>query len=464
MSNKFLTLVQGAFVLSAWAVSTEATAQASMVSIPEYNAKICCSVCPRAEDPSAYVSEYMRGYRTVVEGKDGWLFRTEAELQWFEANDPDLWLSLKRFIDALKARGTTVLMFPQPPRGLVESAMLPPETRAKFDFVELQRRYSELVSNLKNAGAIVADGSVFSNDQGPQYFYKRDGHWVSAGSKRAAQMIATQIRDAGFTFTPKDFKTLQTGLTASRGTMTQVVDTLCGIRYPVEYGPAYQTKAPATDDLFSDASAPEVALVGTSFSATPAYNFIGFLRETLGTDLYQAAKAGGGFDGAMSEYLVSDLYQQSPPKFIIWEFPYQQIQRTTTTVMRRLLPLVGNGCASKQPLIKGSTKLGANTELVEAVVNGNGSFVTVPAQNLWFDFQFSDPNIREIQAEVWYADGRFQTINSQYNAYTNMNGRFVLETNYLPDTESQSIVSVRIKSNTPTPPSTEVTTTVCSHD
>ncbi len=464
MSNKFPALILGVFLAIARTAMADASDEPSVGGVPEYGAEVCCSVCPRVEDRAAYVSEYMRGYRVVVEGKDGWLFRTDAELQWFEPNDPDLWPSLKRLIDALKAKGSTVLMFPQPPRGLVESAMIPPEARAKYDLIELQRRYSELVSKLRDAGAIVADGSVFSNNQGTQYFYKRDGHWKAAGSERAAQMIANQIHGAGFTFTPKEFTTFQTGLTGSKGTMTQVVDTLCGVRYPVEYGPAYQTKTPATDDLFGDASAPEVALVGTSFSATPAYNFHGFLRSALKTDIYQAAKSGGGFDGAMSEYLVSDLYQQTPPKFIVWEFPYQQLQRTTTTVMRRLIPLVSNGCAGKKALLKGTAKLEQKTEPVEAVVNGSGAFITVPAKNLWFDFQFSDPNIREIQAEVWYADGRFQTINSQYNAYTNMNGRFVLETNYLPDTENQSIVSIRIKSNTPTPPNTEVATTVCSHE
>jgi len=463
MSNILLALVWGTFAVSAWSVSADSLITSPADSIPEYSAEVCCSVCPRVEDRSAYVSEYMRGYRIVVEGKDGWLFRTDAELQWLEANDPDIWSSLKRLLEALKARGTTVMMFPQPPRGLVETAMLQPETREKFDFVELQRRYSELVAKLKDAGAIVADGSVFSNNQGPQYFYKRDGHWKASGSQRAAKMIAKQILDAGFVFTPKDFETSQSGLAGAKGTMTQVIDNLCGVRYPVEYGPAYQTKAPATDDLFGDASAPEVALVGTSFSATPAYNFHGFLRTALGTDVYQAAKSGGAFDGAMSEYLVSDLYQQNPPKFIVWEFPYQQLQRMSTNVLRRLIPLVGNGCTGKQPLMKGTSKLASKTELVEAVVNGKGTFVTVPAKDLWLDFQFSDPSVREIEVEIWYADGRFQTINSQYNAYTSMNGRVVLETNYLPETEGQSIVSVKVKSNTPVAPGAEVTTTVCSH-
>ena len=89
-----------------------------------YTADTCCTVCPRASDRDAYISEYMRGYRVVLEGQDGWLFRTDAELLWLEPDDPDLWPAMKRMADALKARGTQVLMFPQPPRALVESRRL----------------------------------------------------------------------------------------------------------------------------------------------------------------------------------------------------------------------------------------------------------------------------------------------------------------------------------------------------
>lgn len=436
----------------------EAVADADDIS---YSAERCCSVCPKAADRDAYVSEYMRGYRVVVEGKDGWLFRTEAELQWLEPNDPELWSSLKRLIAAFKARGTQVMMFPQPPRGLVETRMLKDETLQKFDINELQRRYSELVEQLKATGVLVADGSVFSRNTEEQYFYKRDGHWKASGSRRAAEMIAAKVREAGFTFPPKQFDTVQTGLIGSRGTMTHVVSTLCGLMYPMEFGPAYQTRAPATDDLFSDEAAPEVALVGTSFSATPTYNFLGFLRTALNTDVYQAAMAGGGFDGALSQYLVSDLYQQNPPKLIIWEFPYQQLQRTNTAVMRRVLPLVGNGCAGKQPLLSNTVKLSGNNDLVEAVVNGGDQFSAVPAKDLWLDFQFSDPNVRVMKAEVWYADGKSQILNGRYNSYTKMNGRFALETNYSPDAEVQPIVSIRVQSITETAKDTTVTTTVC---
>lgn len=458
-------ILSAAFSICAYSFASIAAAETPAdAGDLSYDTESCCSVCPRLADRDAYISEYMRGYRVVVEGQDGWLFRTEAELQWLEPNDPDLWPSLKRLADALKARGTQIMMFPQPPRGLVETRMIKEDTLKQFDIKELQRRYSELVDKLRSVGFLVADGSVFSGNTAGQYFYKRDGHWKAGGSERAAAMIAEQIRAAGFSFPPKQFETVQVGLNGSRGTMSHVVESLCGIRFPMEYGPAYQTRAPATDDLFGDEAVPEVVLVGTSFSATPTYNFLGFLRKALNTDIYQAAMAGGGFEGALSQYLVSDLYQKNPPKLIVWEFPYQQLQRTNTTVMRRVIPLVGNGCAGKKPVMTSSVKLAGNNDLVEAVVNGGASFSDTPAKDLWLEFQFSDPNIRVMKAEVWYADGKSQIINGRYNSYTNMNGRFSLETNYSPDAEIQPITSIRVQSVSETDKATTVTTTVCKRN
>lgn len=442
--------------------SEQATAKSlDEVDGPEYRAEVCCSVCPRVADRNAYVSEYMRGYRVVIEGKDGWLFRTDAELEWLEPNDPEMLESLKRFIAALNARGSQVLLFPQPPRGLVETAMLKDETLKKFDIDQLQRRYSELISQLRSIGALVADGTAFSRNTEGQYFYKRDGHWKASGAQRAAKLIAKQTMMSGFNFPTKQYETLETGVSGSRGTMSHVVSTLCGLIYPIEYSPSFQTKAPGADDLFGDEEAPEVALVGTSFSATPSYNFLGFLRSALSADVYQAAISGGGFDGAMTQYLASDLYQQHPPKLIIWEFPYQQLQRANTAVMRRLLPLVGNGCKGKKPLLSNTVKLPPTNELIDAVVNGGEQYISVPAKDLWIDFQFSDPNVNNIKAEVWFANGKSQTINARYNPFTKMNGRFALETNNEFDAEKEPVVSVRVQSITGPAKDTTVTTSIC---
>lgn len=443
------------------APATAATAADPAVAAPVYAAETCCSVCPKVYERDAYVSEYMRGYRIIVEGNDGWLFRSEAELEWIGPSDEEIWEQLRRLGAALKARGTQVVMFPQPPRGLVEANNLGAEDLKKYDINLLQARYSELVAKLRSLGFIVVDASVFSHHTGQPYFFKRDGHWSTTGARQAAEVIAKQIKDSGFELPTVAYETKQIGVSGARGTLSFVVNSLCGLKYPMEFNPGYQTTAPASDDLFGDAEAPQAALVGTSFAATPNYHFYGFLRRELQADVLQAAFPGGGFDGSLSQFLVSDLFQKSPPKVLIWEFPYQQLHRTDTAVMRRLLPLVNNGCTGKEPLMSGKTALKSGGQYAELLVNGGKTFTAIPAKNVWLELQFSDPNIRSISAEIWYGNGKMQTINSEYNVYTKLNGRFVFETHYLPDTEVEPIVSVRVRSVTETSDKTTVTGTVC---
>ncbi|MBA4284094.1 MAG: hypothetical protein C0434_00995 [Xanthomonadaceae bacterium] len=450
-------LAMAAVVVSAPVRAAEAATPAP----PIYQAETCCSLCPKVYDRNAYVSEYMRGYRVLVEGKDGWLFRSEAELQWIEASDEEIWQQLRRLADSLKARGTQVVMFPQPPRGLVEANKLDAEDLKNFDIDLLQRRYSELVVKLRGLGFIVVDASVFSRHSGEPYFFKRDGHWSTSGAHQAAEVIAAQVKSSGFELPTVAYETKQVGVSGARGTLSFVVNNLCGLKYPMEFNPAYQTTAPASDDLFGDAEAPQAALIGTSFAATPNYHFYGFLRRALQADVLQAAFPGGGFDGSLSQFLASDLFQKSPPKVLIWEFPYQQLHRTDTAVMRRLLPLVNNGCTGKEPLLSGKANLKSGAQYAEVLVNGGKSFKAVPAKDVWLELQFSDSNIRSISAEIWYGNGKVQTINSEYNVYTKMNGRFVFETSYLPDTEIEPIVSVRVKSVTETSDKTTVTGTMC---
>ncbi|HRC26994.1 MAG TPA: hypothetical protein PKX87_06150 [Alphaproteobacteria bacterium] len=72
--------------------------------------------------------------------------------------------------------------------------------------------------------------------------------------------------------------------------------------------------------LFGDESLP-VALVGTSYSANPSWNFAGFLKEALKADLLNAADEGRGPFVTMDAYLKSKPFLETPPKVLIWEIP-----------------------------------------------------------------------------------------------------------------------------------------------
>src|SRR3546814_17154530 len=71
----------------------------------------------------------------------------------------------------------------------------------------------------------------------------------------------------------------------------------------------------------------DFVLAGTSFSrnATNVTNFAGFLSQHLSAEVLNYAVTGGGNDAAMLQYLASDDFAESKPKFLIWEFLYHDL-------------------------------------------------------------------------------------------------------------------------------------------
>jgi alginate O-acetyltransferase complex protein AlgJ len=72
--------------------------------------------------------------------------------------------------------------------------------------------------------------------------------------------------------------------------------------------------------LFTDTT-PRLVEVGTSFSHTPEFGFVGGLAQYLSRDVLNASRGGVGTFIPMAEYLASDSYQEHPPAMIIWEIP-----------------------------------------------------------------------------------------------------------------------------------------------
>ncbi len=81
------------------------------------------------------------------------------------------------------------------------------------------------------------------------------------------------------------------------------------------------TTASDPADLFGDAAAPQVTLVGSSYSANPLWNFAGALREALGEDIANLSKEGVGPFPPMIQYLIGAELKQVKPRLVIWEIP-----------------------------------------------------------------------------------------------------------------------------------------------
>lgn len=161
-------------------------------------------------------------------------------------------------------------------------------------------------------------------------FLRTDTHWTPYGAEVAAQSLAAYLFERG---------SLQPGaerfVTAPGKTLTHKGDLLsflplepyfAGLQPPSEQLQQRQTAlAEGQDDssaaaLF-DAQPSHLALVGTSYSANPKWNFAGALKQALGSDLLNFAEDGHGPLVPMLRLLQRDPGQNADLRLVIWEFP-----------------------------------------------------------------------------------------------------------------------------------------------
>ncbi|TVR94610.1 MAG: alginate O-acetyltransferase [Trueperaceae bacterium] len=268
-----------------------------------------------------------QGRPGVLIGTDGWLFSREEY-----ATVPDaagaiaLWsdrIALVR--DELAQLDVHLVVAPVPSKAAVvgEHAPAPLPTEAA-------RRYDTLLDALEERGVVVSDlrpalGRV--NDP----FLRTDTHWTPAGAAAAAQAIATTVRErapfAGLGET--SFETTLTEPEERWGDLTTFLDLgplLEHLGPPPDLiaMPRTTSLAPPATDLFGAVEVP-VTLVGTSFSADPAWNTVGALREALGSDVIDAALTGLGPWEPMHRYLTGEALRSSPPEVVIWEIPERYV-------------------------------------------------------------------------------------------------------------------------------------------
>jgi len=404
---------------------------------PQYAIEPCCSLCPRAADPHAYDgSPYLGDFRTLVDGRDGWLFRTGMDLTTtFDITDESLH-GLKRLSEALKQRGTELVLVYQPPRGLMDPDKLTPAERKAYDFDAAHRNYTAALERLRQGGDVVVAplDTLVDEHKGYEYFFRRDHHWTPAGAQHSAKVVADAIRTmpAYKAIPHKTFETRPAGVLAKPGTLQKIASQLCGGGYSMQYVAMYATEATGGDGgggLLGDAAQPEVALVGTSNSDSKGgYNFGGYLEEALGADIVDVAISGGSFEGSLLHYLSSKEFQAHPPKVIVWEMPYQNYpgsDKNPYKIFRQAVPLVDNGCEGKPSILSNTITTHPGTN--ELLFNGGGRILPLVGKNMQVDMKFSDPAQKDLHAELWYFNGLKESLKLHFNQYVDNDGRFVAE-------------------------------------
>ncbi|WP_235937751.1 alginate O-acetyltransferase AlgX-related protein [Marinobacter caseinilyticus] len=422
--------------------------------LPEYSVESHTGLCPMASQSVAYDTGYLKNFNVLVQGQDGWLFRSEAELpEQFGPSEEGL-RHLERFARYLKqAAGTELVLVFQPTKGLVHPDKLPESSAVTFSWPYARSNYLDALAKFRQVGLVVPDLGPLLGEQAQEnaYYFKRDHHWTPYGARRTAQIVADRVRQMSTyqSLSQQAFTTRRIGLIRKEGSLQDAARRICDQAWPSQYVDEYRTELEGglsggeESALFGDESLPPITLVGTSNSkGAQDYNFVGSLQEFLGVEILNMAVAGGSYDGSMFEYLMSDSFRESPPKIIIWEIPaYHTLD--SGEFYRQIVPMVSNGCEGREPVLQKTMAVKAGTN--EVLYNGGGEFLELPSDQYLVDLQFSDPSVKEVDAFIWYVFGRKDRVDLEYGARVETTGRFMFELPAGPSWNEELLMSLDLE-------------------
>ncbi len=281
-------------------------------------------------------------------GCPGWLFlKDELEVPPDPAGASALRVDLAaRMAERLAARGVRLLLVVVPDKSRIEREHLCGLRRA----ARFEGRVGHWVAALEARGVSALDlAPVLERLPGERY-YRTDSHWNEEGARESARAIAGTLRARGLAQAVPAPGPLASERVARRGDLVRVagLDGLPdGIGPGVEIVEHFTVPAPeaASDDLFGEAGAPKVAVVGSSYSRSA--NFVPFLARELGEQVANAAREGADFDGAARAFLEGATLRDTPPRVVVWEVPERAIEMPVKPAERQWLEALAGAPARK---------------------------------------------------------------------------------------------------------------------
>jgi alginate O-acetyltransferase complex protein AlgJ len=276
---------------------------------------------------TAYLATGDLGAR-VRRGCGNWLFLAdELALNPDRAANAARHLRMVEEVAAyLKGRNIGLAVVPVPDKARVQSAEL-----CGIDHPSaISGRLNDFVTQLKAAGIGVVDLLGPMNAAGGERYYRTDTHWNERGAKISAAAVAASLRQAGLAPTQKAEFRVSTEPERERvGDLIRLAG-LDHVPYPLrprgdEEAPTdIEQSAAANVGLLDETPAPELAVIGTSFSRRA--NFVPFLSLALTAPVENDAEDGGGVANAAIAYFAKPEFSKSPPRAIVWEIPERMIE------------------------------------------------------------------------------------------------------------------------------------------
>jgi len=277
---------------------------------------------------------FQEGRDGVLIGEDGWLF-TKEEFDYFPHQDQEVEEKIeyiKEVHDRLAARNVKMVVALIPAKARVYE-----ENLGRYNFPSYKDGlYKESERELQSRGIAVADiydaMKIRAGREG--LFLKTDTHWTPQGAAVAADAVAKEIKAEfpDLSLESSSFKTIPGAPVIHSGDLLRYLplgplgdeigpapDRLLQVKtVKIENDPGGENALENT--LFGTEKLP-VTLVGTSYSANPQWNFEGFLKEALHTEILNAADEGRGPFETMKDYLEDDSFKSNPPELVVWEIP-----------------------------------------------------------------------------------------------------------------------------------------------
>ena len=247
----------------------------------------------------------------------------------------------------LKSRHIGLVVAPVPDKSRVEAAQLCGVERP----TAFAGRLGDFETQLKAGGIDVVDLLGPISAIGGERYYKTDTHWNERGAKAAADSVAVALRAAGLAPTQKAQFTVATDPEHERvGDLIRLAG-LDHVPYPLrprgdeEAETVIEQSAAANVGLLDETPAPELAVIGTSFSRRA--NFVPFMSLALTAPIDNRAEDGAGMTGAAIAYFAKPEFQKTPPRAVVWEIPERMIEEPVSASDAQWAATLGTDSAVK---------------------------------------------------------------------------------------------------------------------
>jgi alginate O-acetyltransferase complex protein AlgJ len=256
------------------------------------------------------------GRKGVLVGNDGWFYSSE-EFERPKNFDTEIANKLEYITqvkDALENAGIKLAVLLIPAKARVYPEHLGRYSRPKYwDDV-----YAKFLSGLRAKG-VIAPNILNAMKARDSMFLKTDTHWTPNGARVAAHVLAEVIKPILELQTMK-FSEKPGKVAVHEGDLLKFIPLASFSAKPTPdqlETPTVEGTQSAGAGLFGDSKI-EVALVGTSYSANPKFNFDGALKLELQTDVLNLALEGKGPITPMREFLKA---LPENLKLVVWEIP-----------------------------------------------------------------------------------------------------------------------------------------------